>query len=229
MKKDLMLQAAPGWKLVLYWALTLSLVCPFSAAIALMARHLQSSNGRTLQVQLELGSAITCILVIGLAQRHVLCRYVNLGLHWVWATASGVGLIAGIYILVFVLLYSSGSLVDGLRPEGWGLAWVASGFAQYLVLKKFVARAGWWILANIVAGTLAFLLGSIINMLLSPDQEWLGLSDDLNNSPLAWVISVTVATVAAGAYTGVIMAWLLEQPTSECNDQFSPDETLKDE
>lgn len=66
------------------------------------------------------------------------------------------------------------------------------GVLQWLVLRRWVARAGWWVLASGVGWVAAGLLSGI-------DAE-------------GGIVGRTLIGVVYGAITGVVLLWLLRQP-----------------
>src|SRR5439155_24745644 len=96
---------------------------------------------------------------------------------------------------------------------GWIMVWATTGAAQSQVLKRYVRQPGWWVAANTTAGIVGLFLGSFVGLLLSPERWWPELQSDLYAPPLAWIAGTTVATITAGACTGIMMVWLLRQPS----------------
>ena len=111
-----------------------------------------------------------------------------------WVLASIVGLFVGL-ILEFAVEEAMGLSV-GLRlvPEQYTVAFAVLGapigIAQWLVLRRQVSRAGWWVLASIVG----FASGEVV-----------GES----------VFEVIATFVFYGAITGGVLVWLLRQPVTE--------------
>jgi hypothetical protein len=67
------------------------------------------------------------------------------------------------------------------------------GMAQWLILRRWVSHAGWWVLASTVGLAVGF-------PLYFSDGE---------------AVSTAVASVAVGAITGRVLVWLLRQPASK--------------
>ncbi|HKP54244.1 MAG TPA: hypothetical protein VJ183_16525 [Chloroflexia bacterium] len=91
------------------------------------------------------------------------------------------------------------------------IAWFTTGLAQYLVLDEHWRRAGWWVMANSIAGITGLMLGSIVSSQLSPSRWWPELQPDLYALPQAWIAGITVAAITSGGVTGVVLVWLLRQ------------------
>lgn len=215
-EQDISLQERPSLLLGIGWVLTFSPVLPFTLAIALLAEQLDLDSDRILLFWLVLASALICAVLIGFSQRFVLHRYINIRRQWVLATASGVGILWPLAIGVF---FATESLPIPNWPAqweeigrwGWSIAWVTTGVAQYLLLKEHWRRAGWWILANTIAGIAGLLLGSFVSNQLSPGRWWPELRPNLYAPPEAWIEGITVAVITAGACTGIALIWMLRQ------------------
>ncbi len=98
-----------------------------------------------------------------------------------WVLASTVGLAVGKFVPLWVIFVGHGALAYALggRASALGeavavyglLALIGAfggasvGIAQWLVLRRQVARAGWWVLASIVG----FAVGSVVRPLIMPD------------------------------------------------------------
>jgi hypothetical protein len=152
-------------------------------------------------------------LAQGIALRHVLAR----SGWWVIATGGGWaigGAISG------SLAGSVGGAVTGVGPDagwvGFVITFTGSGIAllflpgifQWLVLRRQVERAGWWVLASagtlFVANGLAFLVMVVIARALG----W-----GLPSAP-AWGLSGLLAGLLGGALTGAVLVRLLRQPVA---------------
>lgn len=189
-------RTAPGWRFWSEWMFAtilgalafVFLIAGLSAGLA--ALHLEgtgidlSSFGIAMAVVSMAGLGVA----IGLGQWLVLRQVLQGAGLWVLATAAGYG---------------------ALVTTGWALpirepAWLAGasaflsfgmalGFAQWLVLRRHVSRAGWWILLNIFACELAFILTGVV------------ILSGLYVEPF----DLLVALVVPPAVTGGGMVWLL--------------------
>ena len=84
---------------------------------------------------------VTAGIVVGIFQWFVLVGRIS---HpWRWILATGVGWTAG-YILTFFTIPDELEILNGL---GIGLA---TGIAQWFVLRREVQWAGWWIVFSIM-------------------------------------------------------------------------------
>lgn len=93
---------------------------------------------------------------VGIAQRFVLRRHGVQTRHWILASVVG-RIVGGYASTVFALTVcyggANGAIVAVLLLHG-----AVVGFAQWLVLRRRVKRAGWWILASAIGH---FSLGTI--------------------------------------------------------------------
>lgn len=145
--------------------------------------------------------------VLGFAQWLALRRYIQsmAQREWVLATA----LAAGVAWALGMLPSTLGDLAT-INPAvliGGGILLgaifvVSIGFAQWLVLRRYIEKAGWWVLANAVAWPMGVAV-PFIGLALVPD-----------GSPvMVWVVvgvmSGFLMGVVVGAITGVALVWLL--------------------
>ncbi len=118
-------------------------------------------------------------------------------LWWVLASIVGfaVGGFVAIVVFVFVIFSAALDVVGGtLLSAVLGAVLGASlGIAQWLVLRRQVSRAGWWVLAN----TVAFAVGGTVAGAAS--------------GPLL----VPLALAGYGANTGGVLVLLLRHPVTK--------------
>ncbi len=149
----------------------------------------------------------------GMLQWLVLRQRIDRAGWWVLATvlaSAGVG--ALIVALGFVggrawgATWSAdpGRVVGGLA--GMGFFGTVLGALQWLVLRRQVARAGWWVLAGGGGWVAGAPIGAVLGGGLSGFLGWSG------SGTIDW--SLTWAGVGAvyGAITGRVLVWLLRQP-----------------
>jgi hypothetical protein len=86
-----------------------------------------------------------------------------------WVLATVVGGLVGMVIVVIVSAIASQleavSTVALLHVVG-GLEGAALGLAQWLVLRRYVKRLGWWIVATMVGAIAAWLIGLKVSVML---------------------------------------------------------------
>ncbi len=132
--------------------------------------------------------------VVGVAQWLVLRRRVARAGWWVLATA--VGWLVGMAVCGFVdeVLDWTVWYVSGAAGG------VVVGVAQWLVLRRRVARAGWWVLPTVASGVVV----------------WFGLLMAFEiNVFLSVVVLEAVFGALYGAITGVVLVCLLQPPALE--------------
>jgi len=107
--------------------------------------------GRLLLPNLAL---VTVGLAIGILQWYLLQRRIKKAWQWILATTAG-------WIAASAIVYAA--IPAGMDFLAGLLIGVAIGSAQWLILRREVRWAGWWIVINIIAWTtgLAFLPGLI--------------------------------------------------------------------
>jgi len=172
----------------------------------------------------------------------------SLGIGWgfwlLWVLASTVGWLFGFFVgsvggyAVMEILPSYALVAWGGVAEGAGV-----GIFQWLVLRRRVSRAGWWVLASIlglaggaVVGTTAVALaggdpttwgvvgGWVVGGAMAGLMQWFVLRRQVSRAG-CWVLASTVGWavstvsmaygVGLGAVTGLALVWLLRQPIPE--------------
>jgi hypothetical protein len=100
--------------------------------------------------------------VVGGGQWLVLRRVLPRSGGWVWASAVGAAVSVAVMFLAF---WASGGATDGASALDLGVVGAAGGAAlgavQWLVLRRLVHRAGWWVPANaagVGVGALLYIL-----------------------------------------------------------------------
>lgn len=103
-------------------------------------------------------------LLAGLLQYLLLRRYLPRIGWWIAATAVGWPLVLAVFHLGYAIwpiaLVNSTwpTAEDALRGIGFVSVGVVTGLVQWLVLRRRVPRAGWWILANALGWGLVHLI-----------------------------------------------------------------------
>lgn len=190
--------SASGLGLALGFAIYFALVVSFAEDLDLAVQGLIAA-----------GSGLFLGASVGIAQWIVLRRRIPHPNRWVISSISG-GLIGGTVALYagttagdstnFFVALAVGSIVIG----------AALGIAGWLILRRYVLRAGWWILASaagvLAAISLSNLLGNLLYDLLS------GILGDGASRTLAMVIFGGLLLTAYGGITGAALIWLFKQP-----------------
>lgn len=115
-------------------------------------------------------------IVVGVLQWLVLRRYVPESMRWALASTGAVALVA-LVVWVVDRFDTDLALVVGAGSYG-----TLAGVLQWPILRRHVARAGWWVLASTVGWIAAIPLGGL-------------------GGPPGWAVY--------GAVTGTVLVWLL--------------------
>ncbi len=160
---------------------------------------------------LFLVDAIFGAVAIGAAQWFFLRRRVHWAMSWFLATSLGwlgselvawglaVRLITGAFLPV------TGAVL-GVVPL------VLVALPQWLILRRHVLKAGWWLVANMagaaagLVGSLAGFLGSMVVAVIIP------ISGEAWGAAVSVGVASATAGAAIGAITGVALRRLLERP-----------------
>lgn len=142
-------------------------------------------------------------LLLGLFQWIAIKRKLIAARIWILATTLGfaVGLIT--FWSLIIIVVPDRSLLGG--PEEWGfgmglldsiITGTALGFAQWLVLRKKVAKAEWWVVATIVGMVAAWLV--------------------------RWFVNPLTSYVVLGAISGIVLTILLFRKEKDAEQTFTP-------
>jgi hypothetical protein len=157
-------------------------------------------------------------LVVGTAQWLVLHRPLR-NMRWsVWALATALGaFVAWTLGMVPSTILSSGADTATSAPvqisnlniytlaAGLGLiAGALLGIPQWQVLRRYLLKASWWVLANALAWMLGMVMIFIsINVLPAEGLSWQGV--------LLLLMFIAGAGALVGAVHGLFLIWLLRQ------------------
>lgn len=159
---------------------------------------------------------------VGIPQWFVLRRYVSRAGWWVLAIFVGFGVGAGVNLVVgpavaatedWTVALSVGVVAMALR---WAIHGSSVGIAQWFVLRHYVSRAGWWVLASIVGFSVAFTVGVVA--VVVGGVHGTGRTPEEAHAMavvLTGLVEGLVAGAVYGAITGGALVWLLRQPISE--------------
>lgn len=156
---------------------------------------------------------------LGFAQWLVLRRYIQDVARRQWVLATAVGGFLELAILI------AGSLLAGDSGLWWTLIVAGGallGSIQWAVLRRYLQKAGWWVLANAVAWKV-FMVAGLTLVLVG--GGFLGLvALDLSRSVHLWMVLVVFVLggvpllMVPGAITGVALVWLLRTPISPSSE-----------
>jgi MFS family permease len=117
-----------------------------------------------------------------------------------WGVASALGLGLGIGVLVSTYITENYGIAVFLFAS---VIAVVSGILQWLILRRKVSRAGWWLLANLL-GSLLGATGAAIGAAIGETGNW----------GLAALVFGLGFGAGNGAITGAALVWLLRQSSS---------------
>lgn len=163
---------------------------------------LEAASGGAL-VEAEGGAVLESVgnllfgLAVGAMQWLALRRRI-VGARW-WIPATAVGFfLAG---LVGGALEDIGSAAGGFVVS-FGLG-AAAGTLQWLILRRQVRRAGWWVLASTILVFAGLIAGLLIAVTLTGEMP--GVSAGM-------VAFAAVSGAVFGMTSGFVLMWLLRQP-----------------
>lgn len=148
--------------------------------------------------------------VIGGAQWLVLRRQIAMPVKWVWATALAWPVAygaAGLGVVVLVVAYLGEGITFGVilfSVFAFGCAGAILGAAQWLILRKRVRRAGFWILINAAA----WVLGPL-GAFASDFVEILGLRSYISDPNYSFLL---LPLLLGAVITGLGLTWPLRSP-----------------
>lgn len=181
-----------GWKLWLQWLL--------GNAVGLGVGSLIVYIGITFSALTTGGPAVCFTGVLAIAatgalvssiQWYVMQRHGNWAGEWSkWTLLSAAGWSIG-GISGLPLGFTSGRLSI--------IAGVFCGIAQWLILRRRVNRAGWWILASAVG----WLAGTLIELLFLGNPDWF--------FPIGFVVNGFIVGGVSGSISGLCLVWLLRR------------------
>jgi hypothetical protein len=182
-------------------------------APSFIAPSVNEALGATAVSLLTLLLGVLIAITTGMLQWLVLRRYV----HWAnqWWLVTSIGWIAG-----GVLASYAAFAVLGARPSTLSFTAVTApanadvvGTFQWLILRRHVRRAGWWVLASIAAWAIGERLGLYAGfyVALYAGAAAGGLGQDLTAMAFAASFAAVVGALAS-SMTGIVLVWLLRHP-----------------
>jgi hypothetical protein len=142
---------------------------------------------------------------LGAVQRLVLRKRLPNLVGWVWASSAGFG-------LAFTVVWAVGGLqhgnlahhavphaVDLAGPVGGAAIGAVFGAFQWLVLRRHVRRAGWWVPANSVGFGAGWVLAAATPV----------------DGVLAHFVGGGIVGAVVAFTTGAVLLWLLRRPRTD--------------
>ena len=146
---------------------------------------------------------VVCWAVVAAMQGLVLRRHISLAGRWVLASTLGWTMVwvAGLAVTLAVGEHKFwmmwGPLLNPVVAAAHG---AVGGAMQWLVLRRQISRAGWWVLASTVGWLVPLVVGGAVGGAL-------GLEN--------WPMLFPALAVLSAAITGIVLVWLLRQPAKE--------------
>ena len=208
-----------GWRLWLLWVLASVVggvvgMVATSLAIRVFAPVVDIVAGMAIG---SLGWALFAVVDefavgvgVGVLQWLVLSRHLARTDRWIvasavgWAIGRAVAVTTALVFLALGLPVSVGLGWSGL--VGWFAVGAGAGVLQWLVLRRHLARASWWIVASVVGWGGGSIAGGLLQVLLVAYGEFESASAYIA------IIGMTAGGAAVyGAITGAALVWLLGQ------------------
>jgi len=195
-----------GWSFLLLWALSMAgftLLTTLSSDGVERPIVTQAVSDPVVREGLMVLGLAVCVAALAIAQGLILRPYLH-GAGW-WGLALGVTLWVGsslteVIAFINIDLLTAGFVADALLAGG------VCGVLQWLILRRQVERAGWWVLAWTVGWVVLFVVAVLVAFAASAIVG--GAFDSFANLAIGYA----AGGAAMGATTGVVLVWLLRQP-----------------
>ncbi len=212
------------WELFYWWILANTVRAVAGASVWLVGTSSGDFDARTLGITSLLSLVIAGVMTV-LLQWLVLRRYLERAGWWAFATFAGLLVASLVWVLAtaitadaMVEAIDSGNVeaLQLLNALGSAFNGAVLGVFQWLVLRRQVPRAGWWVLASI-AGYVVGALVSVRAIAWIGFVVWAASWFDVN--PFAHMAVMGVMSVAIyGAITGVALMLLLSRRAKGSDD-----------
>ena len=190
--------AASGLGLIVEFMIYFSLVVSFAEDLDLPVQTLIAAGAGLL-----LGAAV------GIAQWLVLRRRITQPRRWILSSVAG-GAVGGTLALLIGQPTGDAFNFNMAMLIGSGMVGIALGAAEWLLLRRYVSRAGWWVIASATGIVTALALSNMLGQLLY--YLFLGALGESTARTLAMLIFGALFLTAYGAITGYVLIWLFKQP-----------------
>jgi hypothetical protein len=155
---------------------------------------------------------------VGLAQWLALRGWVNRAGWWIAATTAGVilaGSVGGVTVSIQILLPETDQLpyvaVATAGLERLLIGGTLPGLCQWVVLRQWVARAGWWLPGSALAWAAGIAVtGRLVTAL--PDKVLRGGLDGFE--------AIVAGMTLTAALTGLLLRWLLQRLRPKAHPPF---------
>ncbi len=184
-----------NWRFIGFWCLATTVGWTIGL-IAMSIRHPSLFEANP-QLYIPVGMSIAG-LALGLGQWPVLLKRLRGAAWWVLASVLGWGTIGFFYWLL------PDSAILNIPFVIFVSAAVLAAMGQWLVLRRQVRRAGWWIVGSAVGWLVMTLCLKLVSSLSSFYSEYLNLAQSLSI-----LFSILLTGAAAGLLTGLVLSFLL--------------------
>ena len=197
-------RAPAGWRLWLWWVLASMVGWAVGGGLSGSLGSIQAGY---------VGGMTVGAAGAGALQWLVLRQRIAGAGWWVLATLLSSAVVGGLIVAVGLVggkawdatwSANPGRVVVGLA--GMGLFGTVLGALQWLVLRRRIARAGWWVLAGGVGWIMGAPVGAVLGGGLSAALGWAGSGSS------DWALTWAGVGAVYGAITGRVLVWLLRQP-----------------
>lgn len=201
------MQKYSRWKAWFWWILattipgTVGLVVSDSLVVGMPAYAFVDDNAIIPLVQWSCGLLLVAAPSVAIAQALVFRRFSGLRMTGVWVRNTMFGVFAA--MLATVVVAEVGCMSGGLIVPG-----TVIGFAQWLVLRRYVERAGWWVLACTIGWNAGLISGWAVGATLLP-AGWFFLPYYPPQSAAYWIIVWLVGIIVFSSITGLALVPLL--------------------
>ncbi len=215
-QQAIQLTARAGMILWLKWVLANAIGFALTPVPSFIVPGINEALGSTGVGVLTVLVGILIAIATGMLQWFVLRRYVRWANPWWLATSVG-WIVAG-YLASYIAFAALGARPSTLSFTAVTVPVNAAlvGVCQWLVLRRHVRRAGWWVLANIAGWVIgnqwgiyiwAYAISFTVGIVFNPGR------DPASMASLVSTIAYPAAIgVIAGSITGIALVWLLRQP-----------------
>lgn len=132
---------------------------------------------------------------------------------WVLASALGGALIGTVASTVRVVDPTAGVVLAG----------ASFGILQWLVLRRHIARAGWWLLASPIGwavGALVVRAADRVGVFGAAERAIRAIGLPMSDTVVVALLFGVFGAVY-GAVTGIVLAWLIQKPILEATSPAS--------
>ena len=189
-----------GWGFWLQWVLA-STVGAVMVDLVLHGSNFLFADWHVAINVIIVASWLVAAALIGIMQWRVLRKQISIGTVWLWI--SSISWAIGILVLFFMLLFGiGGPMVGGATLTSGTFVGLVVGSIQYIVLRRQVSQAGWWVLAS-TAGW----------VIVGWSIAWHGWNLwKLFGWSSGGFVAFGIGHALYGAITGFALVWLLRRP-----------------